>query len=101
MLGSSLVFWGAAIVLFLLHWIPTSSKDQQGFWVEVSSQIENGVFHDPSVVKMPLMVTSSLYCNGSWITAVESCRHLSCVLVDISLIALDLIICKVYYVYGS
>jgi len=37
-----LVFWGAAIVLFLTKIINLHDKNLQGFWVEVSSQVENG-----------------------------------------------------------
>lgn len=39
---SSEVFWGTAIVLFLLKWIDLNDPIKQGFWVEVTSQIENG-----------------------------------------------------------
>ncbi|KAL7421280.1 hypothetical protein Q5752_004165 [Cryptotrichosporon argae] len=42
--GFLVAFWGAAIVLFLLGWIPTSSKYRQDVWVEISSQVENGLF---------------------------------------------------------
>ena len=37
-----LVFWGAAIVFFLAKFINLHNADTQGFWVELSSQIENG-----------------------------------------------------------
>ena len=37
-----IVFWGAAIVIFLLKIINLHNADTQGFWVEVSSQVENG-----------------------------------------------------------
>ena len=36
------VFWGAAIVLFLAKIINLHNANTQGFWVEVSSQVENG-----------------------------------------------------------
>ena len=36
------VFWGAAIVLFLAKIINLHNPDRQGFWVEVSSQVVNG-----------------------------------------------------------
>jgi hypothetical protein len=36
------VFWGAAIVFFLAKFINLHNADTQGFWVELSSQIENG-----------------------------------------------------------
>lgn len=37
------VFWGAALVLFLLKWINLHNANTQGFWVEVCSQIECGL----------------------------------------------------------
>ncbi|KAF9464453.1 hypothetical protein BDZ94DRAFT_1161878 [Collybia nuda] len=42
--GFLVVFWGAAIVIFLAKIINFHNEDTQGFWVEVSSQIENGLF---------------------------------------------------------
>jgi hypothetical protein len=36
------VFWGAAIVFFLAKFINLHNENTQGFWVEVSSQVENG-----------------------------------------------------------
>ncbi|KAF8759704.1 hypothetical protein RHS01_02081 [Rhizoctonia solani] len=38
-------FWGAAIVIFLAKIINLHNEDRQGFWVEISSQIENGSQH--------------------------------------------------------
>jgi hypothetical protein len=38
----SAAFWGAAIVIFLVKIINLHNEDRQGFWVEISSQIENG-----------------------------------------------------------
>lgn len=37
-----IVFWGAAIVIFLVKIINLHNDDLQGFWVEVSSQVTNG-----------------------------------------------------------
>ncbi|KAI0053001.1 hypothetical protein FA95DRAFT_1050949 [Auriscalpium vulgare] len=42
--GFLVVFWGAAIVIFLLKMINLHNKTQQDFWVEVCSQIECGLF---------------------------------------------------------
>ncbi|KAF7352700.1 hypothetical protein MVEN_01235900 [Mycena venus] len=42
--GFCVVFWGAAIVFFLAKFINLHNSNTQGFWVEVSSQIENGLF---------------------------------------------------------
>ncbi|KAK7060548.1 hypothetical protein VNI00_001314 [Paramarasmius palmivorus] len=39
--GFLVVFWGAAIVLFLAKIINLHNADLQGFWVEVSSQVVN------------------------------------------------------------
>ncbi|KAG8713590.1 hypothetical protein FRC11_011683, partial [Ceratobasidium sp. 423] len=41
--GFLCAFWGAAIVIFLAKIINLHNEDRQGFWVEVSSQIENGI----------------------------------------------------------
>ncbi|KAG2077323.1 hypothetical protein BDR04DRAFT_1124923 [Suillus decipiens] len=42
--GFLVVFWGAALVLFLLKWINLHNANTQGFWVEVCSQIVCGLF---------------------------------------------------------
>ncbi|KAG1783240.1 hypothetical protein EV702DRAFT_1060773 [Suillus placidus] len=42
--GFLVVFWGAALVLFLLRWINLHNPNTQGFWVEVCSQVECGLF---------------------------------------------------------
>lgn len=39
---SGLVFWGAAIVIFLVKIINFHNANTQGFWVEISSQVETG-----------------------------------------------------------
>lgn len=39
------VFWGAAIVLFLSKIINLHNPDTQGFWIEISSQVETGKPH--------------------------------------------------------
>ena len=54
--GFLCAFWGAAIVLFLLGWIPTSSKDTQDKWVEISSQVCNGLFTITGVGLIPWRV---------------------------------------------
>ena len=36
------MFWGAAIVIFLAKIINFHNADTQGFWIEVSSQVETG-----------------------------------------------------------
>ena len=39
------VFWGAAIVIFLAKIINFHNDNTQGFWVEVSAQVETGVLN--------------------------------------------------------
>jgi Protein of unknown function (DUF2985) len=39
------VFWGAAIVIFLVKIINFHNANTQGFWVEVSSQVETGMLN--------------------------------------------------------
>lgn len=54
LLTSCLVaFWGAAIVLFLAKMINLHNKDRQDFWVEISSQVENGRSHERLQVIYP------------------------------------------------
>jgi hypothetical protein len=57
--GFLCAFWGAAIVLFLLGWIPTSSKDTQDKWVEISSQVTNGLFTVTGVGLIPWRVVDT------------------------------------------
>ncbi|KAF9008972.1 hypothetical protein BDQ17DRAFT_1422154 [Cyathus striatus] len=51
--GFLVVFWGAAIVIFLVKIINFHNSNTQGFWVEVSSQIENGLFTVTGVGLIP------------------------------------------------
>jgi hypothetical protein len=59
--GFLCVFWGASIVLFLLGWIPTSSKDTQDKWVEISSQVCNGLFTVTGVGLIPWRVIDTYH----------------------------------------
>ncbi|ODN78261.1 hypothetical protein L202_03910 [Cryptococcus amylolentus CBS 6039] len=51
--GFLVVFWGAAIVLFLLGWIDVGGGDKQSVWVEISSQVVNGLFTVTGVGLIP------------------------------------------------
>ncbi|KAF9476510.1 hypothetical protein BDN70DRAFT_812160 [Pholiota conissans] len=51
--GFLVVFWGAAIVIFLARIINFHNPNTQGFWVEVSSQIETGLFTLTSIGLIP------------------------------------------------
>ncbi|KIR60249.1 hypothetical protein I314_04105 [Cryptococcus bacillisporus CA1873] len=64
--GFAIVFWGAAIVLFLLGWIPTSSKYRQDVWVEISSQVENGLFTVTGVGLIPWRVIDTYRMSVIW-----------------------------------
>lgn len=57
--GFLVAFWGAAIVLFLLGWIPTNSKNTQDIWVEISSQVTNGLFTVTGVGLIPWRVVDT------------------------------------------
>ncbi|CAK9781702.1 hypothetical protein CC85DRAFT_324772 [Cutaneotrichosporon oleaginosum] len=64
--GFLVVFWGAAIVLFLLGWIPTSSKDTQDKWVEISSQVVNGLFTITGVGLIPWRAIDTYRMSVIW-----------------------------------
>lgn len=54
--GFLVVFWGAAIVIFLVKIINFHNANTQGFWVEVSSQVETGLFTLTSIGLIPSRV---------------------------------------------
>lgn len=54
--GILVVFWGAAIIFFLAGWVPTPNKWWQDRWVEISSQIVNGLFTITGVGLIPWRV---------------------------------------------
>jgi hypothetical protein len=51
--GFLVVFWGAAIVIFLLKIINLHNDYKQKLWVEISSQIENGLFTITGIGMIP------------------------------------------------
>jgi len=57
--GFLVAFWGAAIMLFLVGWIDTGSSYNKSLWVEISSQIENGLFTITGVGFIPWRVTDA------------------------------------------
>jgi Protein of unknown function (DUF2985) len=62
-----LVFWGAAIVIFLAKIINLHNANTQGFWIEVSSQIENGEFPNLHVIYFKLNISErSVHRNWYW-----------------------------------
>ncbi|KAJ4478229.1 hypothetical protein J3R30DRAFT_2878497 [Lentinula aciculospora] len=54
--GFLVVFWGAAIVVFLLKIINFHNANTQGFWVEVSSQVVDGLFAVTGIGFIPFRV---------------------------------------------
>lgn len=64
--GFLVAFWGAAIVLFLLGWIPTSSKHAQDVWVEISSQVTNGLFTLTGVGLIPWRAVDTYRMSRIW-----------------------------------
>ncbi|KII95087.1 hypothetical protein PLICRDRAFT_33917 [Plicaturopsis crispa FD-325 SS-3] len=61
--GFCVVFWGAAIVIFLLKIINFHNSNTQGFWIEVSSQVTNGLFTVTGIGLIPprLLDTYRIY----------------------------------------
>ncbi|WVO13647.1 hypothetical protein L204_101268 [Cryptococcus depauperatus] len=64
--GFCVVFWGAAIVLFLLGWIHTGSKYRKNVWVEISSQVENGLFTITGVGLIPWRAVDTYRMSVIW-----------------------------------
>jgi Protein of unknown function (DUF2985) len=64
--GFAVVFWGAAIVLFLGKLINLHDNYLQGFWVEISSQVVNGLFTVQGVGFLPWRIMDTW--NILWIS---------------------------------
>ncbi|KDQ64600.1 hypothetical protein JAAARDRAFT_106770, partial [Jaapia argillacea MUCL 33604] len=64
--GFLVAFWGAAIVLFLARIINLHNSNTQGFWIEVSSQIENGLFTVTGVGLIPWRVRDTYRIYKIW-----------------------------------
>ncbi|KAG5648970.1 hypothetical protein DXG03_000319 [Asterophora parasitica] len=73
--GFCVVFWGAAIVFFVGKLINLHDADKQGFWVEVSSQVENGLFTVTGIGLIPFRVLDTYRTHF----------HLSLLIPDLSL----------------
>ncbi|KAF9268077.1 hypothetical protein L218DRAFT_994842 [Marasmius fiardii PR-910] len=64
--GFLVVFWGAAIVLFLAKIINLHDDDKQGFWIEVSSQVTNGLFTITGIGLIPTRVLDTYRIYKIW-----------------------------------
>ncbi|KIJ70056.1 hypothetical protein HYDPIDRAFT_121420 [Hydnomerulius pinastri MD-312] len=59
-------FWGAAIFLFLVKWIDLHNEDKQGFWVEVCSQVECGLFSVTGIGMIPSRTVDTIRVFKIW-----------------------------------
>ncbi|KAF9055465.1 hypothetical protein BDZ89DRAFT_937908 [Hymenopellis radicata] len=64
--GFLVVFWGAAIVFFLAKIINFHNENTQGFWVEVSSQVVNGLFTVTGLGLLPSRVLDTYRVYKIW-----------------------------------
>jgi len=64
--GFAVVFWGAAIVIFLLKIINFHNANTQGFWIETSSQVVNGLFTVTGVGLIPSRVLDTYRIYWIW-----------------------------------
>lgn len=72
--GFAVVFWGAAIVFFLAKFINFHNAEKQGFWVEVSSQVENALFTATGVGFIPFRVVDTYRICNIWYFKRKTCR---------------------------
>jgi len=47
------VFWGAALVLILLGWLKITPQEKYRLWIEICSQVLNGLFTIPGIGLFP------------------------------------------------
>ncbi|KAF7977456.1 hypothetical protein HWV62_3635 [Athelia sp. TMB] len=64
--GFLVAFWGAAIVFFLAKFINFHNANTQGFWVEVSSQVVNGLFTVTGVGLIPARAVDTYRAYKIW-----------------------------------
>ncbi|EIN10431.1 hypothetical protein PUNSTDRAFT_99948 [Punctularia strigosozonata HHB-11173 SS5] len=64
--GFLIVFWGTAIVLFLVKWINLHNSIAQGYWLELSQQVETGLFTLTSVGLIPWRVVDTYRITIIW-----------------------------------
>ncbi|PIL37095.1 hypothetical protein GSI_00787 [Ganoderma sinense ZZ0214-1] len=64
--GFLIVFWGTAIVVFLIPIINLHNDIQQGYWVELSQQVETGLFTITSIGFIPFRVMDTYRICKIW-----------------------------------
>ncbi|POW00691.1 hypothetical protein PSTT_12979, partial [Puccinia striiformis] len=57
--GILVVFWGAALVLILLGWLKITPQSNYRIWVEICSQVLNGLFTIPGIGLFPSRIIDS------------------------------------------
>lgn len=64
--GLLVVFWGGAIVIFLAKIINLHNPNLQGFWIEISAQIVNGLFTLTGIGLIPARILDSYRIIKIW-----------------------------------
>ncbi|TFK75810.1 hypothetical protein BDN72DRAFT_885343 [Pluteus cervinus] len=64
--GFLVVFWGAAIVIFIAKIINFHNPNLQGFWIEVSSQVTNGLFTLTGIGLIPTRILDTYRVRKIW-----------------------------------
>ena len=74
------VFWGAAIVIFLAKIINFHNANTQGFWVEVSSQVETGELNMRLRFRSSnFSISRAFHRHQHWPHPLASVGHIQCV----------------------
>nr|VWO95170.1 Uncharacterized protein [Ganoderma boninense] len=66
LVATHIVFWGTAIVVFLIPIINLHNELQQGYWVELSQQVETGLFTITSIGFIPFRVMDTYRICKIW-----------------------------------
>lgn len=64
--GFNIIFWGAGIVFFLGKIINLHNEEQQGYWVELCCQVENGLFTLTSIGLIPWRALDTWRISWIW-----------------------------------
>ncbi|EGO02180.1 hypothetical protein SERLA73DRAFT_86408 [Serpula lacrymans var. lacrymans S7.3] len=64
--GFLVVFWGAGLVVLLAKWINLHNDNTQGFWIEVASQIIDGLFSVTGIGLIPFRVLDTYRVYKIW-----------------------------------
>lgn len=71
------MFWGGAIVIFLAKIINFHNANTQGFWVEVSSQVETGILNIRLKYRSSdFSISRVVHCHQYWLHPLASIRYI-------------------------